>query len=166
MGTKDYGILFGLNDTLGIVGYSDSEFAGCVDSRKSTTRYCFKLGNGEISWKSKLQECIATSTNDMCRGERGLHIVSSFSSILHFFKYFSKVLTLNINFFIYTRQFTRPIVWKQNCSYILLGQRNLSHNFRNLPCLGLLWSHTLIVHIKYPLCFCLWGNIYHTHGLV
>ena len=35
-----------------------------MDSRKSTTKYCFKFGNGAISWKSKLQECTATSTTE------------------------------------------------------------------------------------------------------
>ena len=64
VGTKDLGILFGPNDISGVVGYTDSDFAGCIDSRKSTTGYCFKLGNGAISWKSKLQECIATSTTE------------------------------------------------------------------------------------------------------
>ena len=48
-GTKDHGILFGLNPTLGVVGYTDSDFVCCVDSRKSTTGYCFKFGNGAIS---------------------------------------------------------------------------------------------------------------------
>ena len=53
--TKDHGILFGPNKT-------DSDFAGCVDSQKSTTGYCFKFSNGAISWKSKLQEGTTTST--------------------------------------------------------------------------------------------------------
>ena len=63
-GTKDHDILFGPNPTTSVVGYTDSDFAGCVDSRKSTTGYCFKFGNGAISWKSKLQECTATSTTE------------------------------------------------------------------------------------------------------
>ena len=62
--TKDHGILFGPNKNSGVVGYTDSNFVGCVDSRKSTTRYCFKFGNGAISWKSKLQECTTTSTTE------------------------------------------------------------------------------------------------------
>ena len=61
-GTKEHGILFGPNKTSSIVGYTDSDFASCVDNRKSTTRYCFKFGNGAISWKSKFQECTATLT--------------------------------------------------------------------------------------------------------
>ena len=61
-GTKDHGIPFGPNSTSGVAGYTDSDFVGSVDSRKSTTGYCFKFGNGAISWKSKLQECTTTST--------------------------------------------------------------------------------------------------------
>ena len=62
--TKDHGILFGPNSTLGVVGYTDSDFVGCVDNRKSTIGYCFKFGNGAISWKLKLQECTTTSTTE------------------------------------------------------------------------------------------------------
>ena len=35
-----------------------------MDNRKSTIGYCFKFGNGAISWKSKLQECTTTSTTE------------------------------------------------------------------------------------------------------
>ena len=42
-GTKDHGILFGPKPTTGVVGYTDSDFAGYVDSHKSTTGYCFKF---------------------------------------------------------------------------------------------------------------------------
>ena len=63
--TKDHDILFEPNKDSGIVGYTDSDFAGCVDSRKSTSRHCFKFGNGAISWKSKLQECTATSATEV-----------------------------------------------------------------------------------------------------
>jgi hypothetical protein len=40
---------------LEIVGYSDSDFAGCLDTEKSTSRYIFTLVNGVISWKSSKQ---------------------------------------------------------------------------------------------------------------
>ena len=44
------------------MGYSDSDYAGCVDSRKSTFGYVFMLAGGVISWKSSKQTLIATST--------------------------------------------------------------------------------------------------------
>ena len=48
VGTQDLGILFGSNKNSSIVDYTDSDFAGCVDSQKSTPGYSFKFGNGEI----------------------------------------------------------------------------------------------------------------------
>nr|CAN60583.1 hypothetical protein VITISV_019290 [Vitis vinifera] len=47
---------------LEVVGYSDSDFAGCVDSRKSTSGYIFILADGAISWRSVKQTMTATST--------------------------------------------------------------------------------------------------------
>lgn len=45
-----------------VVGYSDLDFVGCIDTRKSTFGYFFQLAEGEISWKSVKQSVIATST--------------------------------------------------------------------------------------------------------
>ena len=42
-------------DNLEVVGYSDSDFSGCVDSRKSTSRYIFLFVGGAVSWKSNKQ---------------------------------------------------------------------------------------------------------------
>ena len=50
------------SDHLDVVGYSDSDYAGCVDTRKSTFGYLFLLGGGAISWKSAKQSVIAAST--------------------------------------------------------------------------------------------------------
>jgi hypothetical protein len=46
------------------MGYTDSDYAGCLDTRKSTSGYIFKFGNDAISWRSKLQDCTATSTTE------------------------------------------------------------------------------------------------------
>jgi hypothetical protein len=58
------GIKFGPKEPLGPVGFTDSDYAGCLDTRKSTSRYIFKYGNDAISWRSKLQDCTATSTTE------------------------------------------------------------------------------------------------------
>ncbi|XP_048231321.1 secreted RxLR effector protein 161-like [Ricinus communis] len=47
---------------LEVIGYSDSDFAGCVDTRKSTLGYIFLLAEGTISWKSVKQSVIVVST--------------------------------------------------------------------------------------------------------
>ncbi|GIL87679.1 hypothetical protein Vretifemale_15713, partial [Volvox reticuliferus] len=57
--TPDVGIKYGGN--LSLVGYCDSDLAGSV-GRRSTTGYVFVLGGGAISWSSKLQSTVATST--------------------------------------------------------------------------------------------------------
>ena len=60
-GTLDLGILFNpKNGTL--VGYSDADWAGDLDSRRSTTGYLFMIGGVPISWKSKRQATVALST--------------------------------------------------------------------------------------------------------
>jgi hypothetical protein len=45
-------------------GFVDSDFAGCEDSRKSTTGWVFTLAGGPISWSSQRQKTVATSTLD------------------------------------------------------------------------------------------------------
>jgi hypothetical protein len=61
-GTKDFMLTFRRSDSLEVTGYSDSDFAGCIDSRKSTFGYLFMLAGGAISWKSAKQTIIASST--------------------------------------------------------------------------------------------------------
>ncbi|RVW82825.1 hypothetical protein CK203_051138 [Vitis vinifera] len=48
-GTKDYILMYIRTDNLGSDGYSDSDYAGCIDSRKSTPRYVFMLTSGVVS---------------------------------------------------------------------------------------------------------------------
>ena len=45
-----------------VIGYLDADFAGCQDSRKSTSGYIFMLAGGAISWKSVKQTLVASST--------------------------------------------------------------------------------------------------------
>ena len=45
-----------------MIGYSNSDFDGCVDSRKSTSGYIFKLADGVISWRSAKQIVTVIST--------------------------------------------------------------------------------------------------------
>ena len=43
-------------------GYSDSDWAGDYDTRKSTSGFVFGVGSAAISWSSKLQATVALST--------------------------------------------------------------------------------------------------------
>ena len=60
--TKDHMLTYRRSDHLEIIGYSDSDFAGCQDSRRSTSGYVYLLGGGAISWKSAKQTLITSST--------------------------------------------------------------------------------------------------------
>jgi hypothetical protein len=49
-GTKGLMLTYKKSDApLEIVGYSDSDFAGCLNTKKSTSGYIFTLTNGAIS---------------------------------------------------------------------------------------------------------------------
>ena len=61
-GTRDYKLTYKRSDNLDVVGYSDSDFAGYLDSRKSTYGYVFLLAGGAISWRSAKQTLVTTST--------------------------------------------------------------------------------------------------------
>lgn len=61
-GTKDYMLTHKRSNHLEVVGYSDSDFASCVDSGKSTFSYVFLLIEGAISRKNVTQSVIASST--------------------------------------------------------------------------------------------------------
>ena len=47
-----------------LIGFSDAAYGNCLDTRRSWSRYCFYLSNCLISWMSKKQILVATSTTD------------------------------------------------------------------------------------------------------
>ena len=47
-GTHTYGLHFAIGTGLQLVGYTDSDYAGDIDSCKSTSSYMFHLGFGPI----------------------------------------------------------------------------------------------------------------------
>src|SRR5215208_5613568 len=60
-GTIDKGITYSGKEKT-FAGYSDSDFAGDIDDRKSTGGYVFLLHGGAVSWKAKKQALPALST--------------------------------------------------------------------------------------------------------
>ena len=49
-------------DTLEVVGFNDSDYAGCVDDKKPTFSYIFIMVEEAISWKSVKQTLTTSST--------------------------------------------------------------------------------------------------------
>ncbi|KAI0520008.1 hypothetical protein KFK09_007473 [Dendrobium nobile] len=62
-GTIDYGIPL-TKSNLVLHSFSDADWAGDSDSRKSTSRYCSFLGNSLISWTVKKQSTVARSSTE------------------------------------------------------------------------------------------------------
>jgi hypothetical protein len=62
-GTSDYGCYYQRRKKpAGLTGYSDSDHAGDVDTRKSTTGVVFFLGDSLITWQSQKQKIVALSS--------------------------------------------------------------------------------------------------------
>jgi hypothetical protein len=54
------GLLIGSNNV--VCGYADANFAGCVDTRRSTTGFVFLMHGSAVAWGSRIQPTIAAST--------------------------------------------------------------------------------------------------------
>ncbi|KAK3026910.1 hypothetical protein RJ639_041094 [Escallonia herrerae] len=64
-GSTNFGIMFESDGARGEVsGFMDSDYAGDLDSRSSTTGYIFTFYGGLICWKSVLQSTTALSTTE------------------------------------------------------------------------------------------------------
>lgn len=71
-GTMNMGLTFGRETNwmsrdpppYGLLGFADSNFAGDPEDRKSVMGYCFFLNGAVVSWSSKKQRIVSTSTTE------------------------------------------------------------------------------------------------------
>ena len=71
-GTASLGITFGGSSgssqtggrSRAVLGYCDADYAGDIDTRRSTTGYVFLYNSGAISWSSRRQATVAASTTE------------------------------------------------------------------------------------------------------
>jgi hypothetical protein len=61
-GTIEYGIVLSCSHSHELVVYSDADWAGCPDTRRSTSGYCVFLSDNLISWSSKRQHTVSRSS--------------------------------------------------------------------------------------------------------
>lgn len=60
-GTLDYRLVYKkTSETL--QGYVDSDWGGCIMDRRSYTGFCFTFGGAAVSWESRKQRTVASST--------------------------------------------------------------------------------------------------------
>ena len=60
--TPSIGLWYPKGAIFELVGYSDSDYAGCKVDRKSTSGGCYLLGKALVSWSSKKQNSVALFT--------------------------------------------------------------------------------------------------------
>uniref|UniRef100_A0A2N9IA16 Retrovirus-related Pol polyprotein from transposon TNT 1-94 n=1 Tax=Fagus sylvatica TaxID=28930 RepID=A0A2N9IA16_FAGSY len=63
-GTALRGLSYPAGTSLDLAAYSDADYAGCSDTRRSTTGWCMFLGPALISWKSKKQDRVSKSSTE------------------------------------------------------------------------------------------------------
>jgi hypothetical protein len=63
--TRKFGLWYPMGSTFDLIGYSDTDYAGCKIDRKSTSGTCQFLGRSLVSWASKKQNSVALSTAEV-----------------------------------------------------------------------------------------------------
>jgi hypothetical protein len=61
-GTLSFGLHLGVGPVQSLTAYLDADWAGCPDSRRSTSGFCVYLGDNLISWSSKRQTTVSRSS--------------------------------------------------------------------------------------------------------
>ena len=60
--TMALGLTLIVSTSLEMVAYSNADWAGCPDTRRSTSGYCVYLGPSLVSWSSKRQPTVSRSS--------------------------------------------------------------------------------------------------------
>ena len=61
-GTVDYGLVLHRSPSAELVVYTYADWAGCPDTRRSTSSYVVFLGANLVSWSSKWQPVVSRSS--------------------------------------------------------------------------------------------------------
>ena len=63
-GTASLGLCYEQADTVELLGFSDADWGGDLDQRKSTGGFLFSINGTPITWSSRKQSCVALSSTE------------------------------------------------------------------------------------------------------
>jgi hypothetical protein len=81
-GSVGKGLFLSASSSINLVGYADSDWAGCTTTQRSTAGYFMMFGSNPISWKTKKQPTISCSSS-----EAEYRSLATLSSELKWLKY-------------------------------------------------------------------------------
>jgi len=113
-GSPRLGLWYPKDSGLELMGYSDSDHAGCKIDRKSTTGGCHFLGGKLVSWTSKKQTSVSTSTAEA-------EYVSAASCC-------AQILWMKNQLTDYGVQYTKTPIFCDNTSAIAITQNPVMHS--------------------------------------
>jgi hypothetical protein len=61
-GTRELKLILGGRNPVDLTGFTDSDWANCLDTRRSIGGYSFTLGSGVVSWSTRKQKTVASSS--------------------------------------------------------------------------------------------------------
>ncbi|CAN0886875.1 Retrovirus-related Pol polyprotein from transposon TNT 1-94 [Linum grandiflorum] len=62
--THDVGLFFPAEGTTTIEAFADADYAGCLDTRRSTSGWCIRFGKSFISWRCRKQDKVSKSSTE------------------------------------------------------------------------------------------------------
>ena len=63
-GTTNHGLVYNGHGGTDLVGFSDADWAGDIDTRRSTSGYAYQIGSSTVSWSSRKQATVAKSSTE------------------------------------------------------------------------------------------------------
>jgi len=63
-GCPSKGLFFPIISSITLQGFSNTDWAGCLDRRRSISGQCFFLGHSLISWRTKEQIIVSRSSSE------------------------------------------------------------------------------------------------------